>query len=176
MKKIAILTLAGLLTISCGNKTDKKANKAQTSVETAAKIEKKTQAPKVVNNNNVATTSILLLSDDQMKFDKKELRVKAGTKITLTLKHTGKMAKNVMGHNFVLLKDGVNLGKFAMKAITATKTAYIPEDNSTIAYTKLIGGGESTTITFDAPAIGTYDFLCSFPGHYAMMKGKFIVE
>ena len=41
---------------------------------------------------------------------------------------------------------------------------------------KLIGGGEETTVTFDAPAKGTYDFICSFPGHYALMKGKFIVE
>ncbi|HBX64839.1 MAG TPA: azurin, partial [Balneolaceae bacterium] len=26
------------------------------------------------------------------------------------------------------------------------------------------------------PEAGTYDFICSFPGHYALMKGKFIVE
>ncbi|MEM6771051.1 MAG: plastocyanin/azurin family copper-binding protein, partial [Bacteroidota bacterium] len=27
-----------------------------------------------------------------------------------------------------------------------------------------------------APAAGEYDFICTFPGHYGVMKGKFIVE
>ena len=40
----------------------------------------------------------------------------------------------------------------------------------------MIGGGESVTIEFDAPEAGTYDFLCTFPAHFAMMKGKFIVK
>jgi azurin len=40
----------------------------------------------------------------------------------------------------------------------------------------MIGGGEQTTITFDAPEKGVYDFICSFPGHVALMQGKFIVE
>ena len=40
----------------------------------------------------------------------------------------------------------------------------------------MIGGGQTTSITFTAPAAGTYDFICSFPGHSGLMKGKFIVE
>jgi azurin len=31
-------------------------------------------------------------------------------------------------------------------------------------------------IEFIAPEKGTYDYICSFPGHFAMMKGKLIVE
>jgi len=54
---------------------------------------------------------------------------------------------------------------------------YIPKDTQdVIVHTKIIGGGETTTIEFDAPAVGTYDFICSFPAHFAMMNGKFIVE
>ncbi|MGD1893724.1 MAG: plastocyanin/azurin family copper-binding protein [Cyclobacteriaceae bacterium] len=45
-----------------------------------------------------------------------------------------------------------------------------------IVHTKFIGGGESDTITFEAPSPGTYDYICSFPGHYALMQGKLIVE
>ena len=48
--------------------------------------------------------------------------------------------------------------------------------NAIIAYTDLIGGGESSTITFDAPDKGIYDFICSFPGHWSIMKGKLIVK
>jgi azurin len=87
------------------------------------------------------------------------------------------MDKNVMGHNFVLLKSGVDIIVFGGKAATAKDTEYIPDSGvDVIAHTKLIGGGETAVVEFDAPEAGTYDFLCSFPGHYAIMKGKFIVE
>ena len=54
----------------------------------------------------------------------------------------------------------------------------LPESfkSNVIAYTDLVGGGQTTSVEFNAPDAGTYDFLCSFPGHYAIMKGKFIVE
>ena len=48
--------------------------------------------------------------------------------------------------------------------------------DAVIAATETIGGGQESAIEFDAPEAGEYDFICSFPGHYAMMKGKFIVE
>ena len=82
-----------------------------------------------------------------------------------------------MGHNFVLLKPGVKINDFAQKAVDAKENDYIPENtDDLIVHTELIGGGEQTTITFDAPEKGVYDFICSFPGHVALMQGKFIVE
>ena len=56
------------------------------------------------------------------------------------------------------------------------KTEYIPEGDEIIAYTKLLGGGDSDTITFEAPKKGIYTFICTFPGHWQLMKGKFIVK
>ena len=118
-----------------------------------------------------------LYSTDQMKFDKTEITVAAGTKVELTLTHTGTMPVETMGHNFVLLKQGTDLVAFTTEASKAMDNGYIPAgSDAIIVNTELIGGGGSTTITFDAPEAGTYDFICSFPGHYALMKGKFIVE
>ncbi len=133
---------------------------------------------KKVEAKEVDENTIALSSNDLMAYDKSELKVKAGKKVTLTLRHTGTMEKVAMGHNFVLLKQGTDVATFAGTAAMARETEYIPasESNSIIAYTKLIGGGESTTITFDAPEPGIYDYICSFPGHYGVMRGKFIVE
>lgn len=113
-----------------------------------------------------------------MQFDVKEIKVKAGQKVKLTLTHSGKLAKTAMGHNFVLLKTGTDIAAFASKAAAARETEYIPKSDeaSIIAHTKLVGGGESDTIEFTAPKKGTYTYICSFPGHYALMKGTFIVE
>lgn len=121
---------------------------------------------------------LLLESTDAMQFTKKELKVKAGQNVKLTLKHVGKLPKAAMGHNFVLLAQGTDVAAFGQKAAQARDTEYIPkgEAASILASTKLIGGGESTTVEFKAPKKGTYTYICSFPGHYALMQGKLIVE
>ncbi len=175
-KGILFMAFIMLLTVSC--KGDKKAE-TSTEVETKTVEEtvKEEPAPETTTSESSGEVTLELGGDDAMKFDKSELKVKAGQKVTLILTHTGKMAKNIMGHNFVLLKQGTDIATFGEKAVAAgPDKAYIPDGNQVIAHTKLIGGGESVTITFDAPAKGVYDFICSFPGHYGIMKGKFIVE
>jgi azurin len=154
--------------MSCGGGEKKKEEKESIKIGN-------TDSPKKENSNAV---NIGLTGNDQMQYDKKEIRVKAGQEVTLTLRHVGKMQLQVMGHNFVLLKEGVEIPAFAIEAGNAgPPKGWIPNDGKdVIAYTKMIGGGQSTSITFTAPAVGTYDFICSFPGHWALMKGVFIVE
>jgi azurin len=48
-----------------------------------------------------------------------------------------------------------------------------------LAASAIVGGGEETSVTFDISALtagGDYTFFCSFPGHYVLMNGKFIIE
>lgn len=124
------------------------------------------------------TVRITVNSNDQMKFDVNEIIVKENQVVVLTLYHTGTMPKASMGHNLVIIDKDISLSDFAEKSFSAKGNDYIPksESKNIIAYTGLLGGGESDTITFMAPVKGSYDFLCSFPGHYSIMKGKFIVE
>ena len=166
MKKIKILLLLTIV-VSCGGNTDSKKNKFEYKA-----IEKKEDDL----DKNSKETFIIINSNDLMKFDQNELRVFEGQKITLTLNHTGKMSKEIMGHNFVLLKKETNLNDFAQRAMLARENEYIPDGNETIAYTKMIGGGESDTITFTAPEKGSYTYICSFPGHYGLMRGVLIVS
>ena len=161
MKKIIYFLLIVLVISGCGNS---KASEKQKTNKTEQKSEEE------------LSTNIIINSNDTMKFDKKILLVPAGKKITLTLNHTGKFPKVGMGHNFVLLKADTNVSEFAEKAAMARKTDYIPEGDQTIAYTKLLGGGESDTIIFEAPKKGYYTFLCTFPGHWQLMRGKLIVK
>ena len=165
MKKINIVLLL-IIVISCGGNPDNNKNKFE-----YKKIEKK----EGVLDKRSKETVITLNSNDLMKFDKNELRVFEGQKITLTLNHTGKMSKEIMGHNFVLLKKDTDLNDFAQRAMLARENEYIPDGDETVVYTKLIGGGESDTITFTAPERGSYVYICTFPGHYGLMRGKFIV-
>ena len=125
--------------------------------------------------SNTMSNNVILNSNDQMKFDKKIIRVNANQKVTLTLNHNGRFPASSMGHNFVLIKKDVDVDEYALRAVSARDNDYIPEGGDEIAFTKMLGGGESDTITFDAPEPGTYTFICSFPGHYQLMMGEFIV-
>ena len=122
--------------------------------------------------------SLMIEGNDQMQFSKEELKVTEGQVVTLTLKHTGKMPKESMGHNWVLLTTGTDLAVFGTSAVSAPDNNYIPKDmeDKVIANTKVIGGGEEVSITFDAPKAGYYKFLCSFPGHWGVMQGSFVVS
>jgi azurin len=121
---------------------------------------------------------IKINGNDQMKYDVEKFEVKAGQKVMLTLKNVGKLPKVAMGHNFVLLKAGTDVTAFAMEAMKFATNEYIPDKKkgAIIAHTKQLGPGESDTIEFTAPPPGKYDYICTFPGHFALMKGVMTVK
>ena len=113
---------------------------------------------------------------DAMQFDKKELSVAGDcTQVEVTLHHSGKLPAQAMGHNWVLAKtadvagvasDGVGAG-FAKDHIK-------DGDARVIAHTKIVGGGQSTSVTFPMSKLKageSYTYFCSFPGHSSIMKG-----
>ncbi len=111
---------------------------------------------------------------ESMSFDKKELRAPAGSKVTLTLVNNAQSP--VMTHNWVLVAPGKveEVGQAA--ATLSGDTDYIPPNPAVLAHTRLAKPGESVSITFIAPPKGSYEFLCSSPGHYNLMKGTFTAE
>ncbi len=123
-------------------------------------------------------TVINLEAGDDMKFNRSTFTIPAGKAVTLTLKHTGKMDKNAMGHNVVILKEGEEVKAYGNEAQKAKEEDYMPQSLSAkvVAHTKLIGGGESTELKFTITEPGAYPFLCSFPGHYPIMKGVITVK
>ena len=128
-----------------------------------------------------ADHKITITGNDTMQFDVKEFSVKAGAKVELTFKNIGKLPKLAMGHNLVILKEGVSPLKFGQKimGMGASPTNPLPKESleEVIAATKLLGPSESEKLTFTAPKqAGLYQFLCSFPGHYAIMRGVMVVE
>ena len=124
--------------------------------------------------------SLAIEANDQIQFNTKELHVKKSCKeVTLTLKHAGQLAANVMGHNWVLAATPDYMA-IAQAGQAAGAPNYLPTGDARIlASTNVIGGGQSVSIKFDPAKLtvgGDYTFFCSFPGHYVLMNGKLIVE
>ncbi len=162
-------TCAAML-FSCGGGSEKQTKESE-------KV-KSIPLEAVVEESVPDSVSLTIEGNDAMRFNLEEMKVVEGQTVTVIFKHVGKMPKETMGHNWVLLKPGTNLQEFGIAAVSARENDYIPQDklDQVVANTKTIGGGEETSITFDAPKIGYYKFICSFPGHYGVMQGTFVVE
>jgi azurin len=128
-----------------------------------------------------AECSVDVDSTDQMTFTTKAIEIdKSCKQFTVNLKHSGSLPKAVMGHNLVISKyddmsqiatDGMSVG---------IDKSYLKDgDARVIAHTKVIGGGETDSVTFDVSKLDPaekYGFFCSFPGHIGMMKGTVAVK
>jgi azurin len=172
---ILSISAVSILLASCGgsNKTSTESTTETTQTPTEeTTLESPAVAALVVNNQ------ISITGNDLMKYSDTLFKVKAGEVVTLKMSNIGKLPKSSMGHNFVLLKTGIDLVSFANEAITAFESDYIPASlvNSIIVHTKLLGPGESDEITFTINEKSSHDFLCSFPGHSGVMKGRIIAE
>ncbi len=119
-----------------------------------------------------------IAGNDSMQYNKKELDVPASCKeVTVTLHHSGKLPAAAMGHNWVLVNTP-DLSAVATAGMGAGAAAdYVPAgDKRVLAHTKLVGGGQTASVTFSTAALkagGDYSFLCTFPGHNALRRGKF---
>jgi azurin len=113
---------------------------------------------------------------DQLQYDKQTLTVPASCKeVTLTLHHTGKLPREAMGHNWVLV-NAADFNAVASAGMGAgLANDYVaPGDKRVLAHTKTIGGGQTTSVTFQTSILkpgGDYRYLCTFPGHNALMRG-----
>lgn len=177
MNKLFVIPFlaAGLFLGSCGNSSNNDNNQAATGTTETSTPAAAATVPGIENVTLSNTWTVE--GNDQMKFDTELIRVKAGEPVEITLKNVGELPKESMGHNFVILAPGVDLATFGGEAAGAADNEYIPKSSlsSIVAHTKLLGPGEEDKITVTLEA-GVYDYLCSFPGHWGLMKGKIVAE
>ena len=124
--------------------------------------------------------TVEITAGDNMKYSLTAIEAKPGEEITVILTNIGSQPKEVMGHNWILLKAGTDMGAFSTAAATAKATEYFPTAlaDQVLAHIELLGPRKSGQVTFKAPAtLGEYPFLCSFPAHFQVgMKGVLTVK
>ena len=114
---------------------------------------------------------------NQMLFAPRELRVKAGAKVRLVLENP-----DLMQHNLVLVERGAEqeIGELADKLAADPKgmeKAYVPDSPKVLHATPLVEPNGKAELKFDAPTTpGRYPYICTFPGHWRVMRGVLIVE
>jgi azurin len=105
--------------------------------------------------------------------------VKAGKPVVIKFANTSTAAPQP--HNILICKPGKDgaITQAAMAMMTdptALEKGYLPESDDIFAHSNLLQPGETEEIKFTAPEAGSYPYLCTFPGHFILMKGVMTVE
>jgi azurin len=113
----------------------------------------------------------------EMRFSRPLLTVRAGQHVALTFDNTDDLQ-----HNLVIFRRGT-LATYekdlygSMNDANAQARGFVPDSPNVLLASRLLNARESVVLTFDAPAEpGDYPFVCSFPGHWLMMRGVLRVE
>lgn len=124
--------------------------------------------------------SVNISAADNMMFDTKKITVKTScSSFTINFKHKGKMPIKAGGHNVAIIENknfNSVVSKIDMKV--GAENGFLPDMPEVIAKTAIIAGGGEASVSFDPSTLkkdGKYIFLCTFPGHYAIMKGNVVL-
>lgn len=129
----------------------------------------------------VTNCSTEVEANDMMQYNISSIVVPAAcTDFKITLTHTGKMPVAAMGHDLVITKKSDVTAVDTDGIAAGLDAGYLKADDTRVlAHTKLVGGGETTSVSFPVSKIqgdGPYEFFCSFPGHSGLMHGPISVE
>jgi azurin len=122
-----------------------------------------------------------IAGNDLIQYDKKELKIAPDcTEVELTLKHTGKLPVTTMGHNWILTRTADVAAVMNAAVAAGPKANHVPAGDKRViaATTPIVGGGQSAKIKFSTAGLKKgedYTYFCGFPGHGAIMRGKFII-
>ena len=127
----------------------------------------------VTSTGDSVVLEIGSVSSDGLEFDTDVLAASAGAEVALTFKNNAVTQQ----HNWVLVKNGTKDAVATAGLTLGADNGWIPPDDpNVIANAGLIAPGESAQVTFTAPSAGTYQFVCTFPGHNLTMFGTFEVN
>ena len=165
MKKIlGLLSIA--LMVSCGS--------SDSPQDTNSSSNDNTNVNQNTNIVNEFTIKAVGNTMQEMAFDIKALEVKAGSTVKITLVNEGIDASMI--HNIVFVQMGTRQ-EVAMACVAAgPDKQFVAANPNIIAASGLANPQDTIQLEFIAPAKGSYEYLCTYPGHSDMMKGWLYVE
>ena len=162
---------------SCTNPVEEEVETESEELKMSNRLDRMKMRMSEQNTHQQDTVHLMLLCDDTMEFDQSEITVKEGQVVSMMYGNSGTNYDSKIRHNFVLLAEGTSIPEFAVDAKKANNSEYVPRDSDKVlASTDLMGNSSFYITSFEAPPKGTYDYICSFPGHTSRMTGKFIVK
>ena len=123
------------------------------------------------NQQGLKTVEISCVPE-RMLFTVKQFEVKAGQPVKLVFTNP-----DVTQHNLVIVKPGAAMeigmaGNMMATQKDGIKRHFVPKSDKILHHTRLLNQDTAEVLRFKAPAdAGDYPYLCTFPGHWVIMRG-----
>lgn len=178
MKRLFFPLFAVLFLAACQNNTTEESNEEEMG-GAAQETTEPAQEKEEMANEEPQEVSLELKTIGEtmntMEYEPNRLEVPAGAKVNLTL--VNEASAEAMIHNAVFIERGKQMEVIEAGMEAGKDGGYLDESHpAIIAATELAYPGETKTLTFTAPdEPGTYQYICTYPGHTSM-KGILIVK
>jgi plastocyanin len=138
---------------------------------------KKTEKPDPFDAQPGVQTVTIKTIPERLLFDLREFKVAPGAPVKLVFENP-----DVTPHNLLIVQPGAAdevgmAGNEMAKTPDGMAKGFIPDSPKIMHKTKMLMQGDGETLRFQAPQQpGRYPYICTFPGHWLVMKGEMIVE
>ena len=166
-----LLAGACLVLFACEKPAEKKETPPSPSASTSAAAPIATTPPPPTGEGKTVELHVTAQATT-MAFDPTTLTVPAGATVHLTLENK---KPGALPHNWALVMPGTEAKLAADGLAMGEAASYIAKGPDLLAYTELVKPGTTGEVTFKAPPPGKYPYICTFPGHYMVMKGVLTV-
>lgn len=138
---------------------------------------KKPEPPNPFDNQPGLQTITIKTIPERLLYDLREFKVAPGAPLKLVFENP-----DVTPHNLLIVQPGAAdevgmAGNEMAKTPDGFAKGFIPDSPKILHKTKMLNQGDREVLRFTAPtAKGRYPYICTFPGHWLVMKGEMIVE
>lgn len=115
---------------------------------------------------------------ERMMFDVTRFTVKPGQPVRIDF-----INPDATAHNLVIVKPGATeevglaANEMAKDPETVKSGQFLPKSNKVLYHTSMLQPESAESLRFTAPKTpGQYPYLCTFPGHWVIMKGVMVVK
>ena len=129
------------------------------------------------NQKNLQVVKISAVKE-RMLFDVTRFDVLAGQPVRIDFTNPDATA-----HNIVIVAPGAEeeiglaANEMAKDPKEAQRGQYVPKSKKVLYATRMVAPLSATSLRFTAPKTpGNYPYLCTFPGHWVIMKGVMVVK
>ena len=114
---------------------------------------------------------VVVAARNAMRFETLRIEAPAGATVRLVIDNRTTTSP-AMVHNVVVVRDEAAVERVGRAA--AGEPDNIPDDSGVLAYTPLAGPSERQAVVFTMPPPGEYPYICTYPGHFRLMRGTLI--